>query len=86
LIFDALFRSYIDALFSVRTVCHWLKPDVLLTSGVHGELLEWQLNRLKRKGSGDFFSDGQEARVLHREHQRFLETKRIKIRPILLPK
>jgi hypothetical protein len=44
----------------------------LLTSGSQGELLEWNLDRLRRKSPGAIFvSDGNEARVVHREHQRF---------------
>ena len=56
--------------------CFWLKHNVLLSSGIHGELLEWNLDRLiKRTADGILrSSDGNspEVQVLHREHNRTL--------------
>ena len=54
-----------------RMTCHWVDRNVLLTSGFHGELLEWRMDKLKRKPTGAIFiSDGSDAKVLHKEHSR----------------
>ena len=56
--------------------CFWLNRNTLLSSGIHGELLEWNLDRLiKCTADGILRStDGNspEVQVLHREHNRTL--------------
>ena len=56
--------------------CFWWKHNILLSSGIHGELLEWNLDRLiKRTADGILRStDGNspEVQIVHREHNRTL--------------
>ena len=56
--------------------CFWLKHNVLVSSGVYGELLEWNLDRLIKRSADGILrsSDGNspEVQVLHREHNRTL--------------
>ena len=57
------------------STCHWWKQNMLLSSGIHGELLEWNLDRLvKRTADGILRTDGNgpEVQVIHREHARNL--------------
>ena len=56
------------------TTCFWWKRDVLLSSGIHGELLEWNLDKItKRTQDGLYRAEGHaELQVVHREHARTL--------------
>ena len=57
------------------TTCYWRKRNLLLSSGAHGELFEWNLDRLiKRTADGILRSEGNgpEVNVIHREHAKTL--------------
>ena len=57
------------------STCCWWKRNILLSSGIHGELLEWNLERFDKKTSdGIFRSDGNggEVKIIHKEHARTL--------------
>lgn len=57
------------------TTCYWWKREILLSSGIHGELLEWNLGKMtKRIADGTLRSEGNgpEVQLIHREHARTL--------------
>lgn len=53
-------KSKMDASKMTWTTCFWWKREILFTSGNHGELLEWNLDRLSKRPNANIFKcDGQ---------------------------
>jgi len=69
-------RNKYDNKVMFWTTCFWWQREILLSSGVHGELLEWNLDKITKKtNDGIFRSDGfghSEVQVVHKEHARTL--------------